>query len=86
MELSIDVDETAEGRGSRGNPVRGVRISWASSDPQDARFRVNQSPCVTGSNGACSTEIKDLRPRSGDEITVMAITSTASGTGSLPFQ
>ncbi|GAA2020862.1 hypothetical protein GCM10009740_06650 [Terrabacter terrae] len=77
---------TAKVRNSSGSPVAGVTVSWSDSDAQDALFRINQNPCVTGSSGSCSAELVDRHPKAGEKITVTASVKGASGTGYLTFK
>lgn len=77
---------TAHVRNASGDPVAGVWVQWSDSDTKDAHFRSAQNPCKTGSNGACSAELVDTHPRSGEKITVTATVGASSANGNLTFR
>ena len=76
---------TAKVRDSSGKAVRGVVVTWADSDAQDALFRINQNPCTTNSAGTCSAELVDKHPKAGEKINITASAGGSSGSGYLTF-
>lgn len=69
-----------------GAAVAGVSVKWTDSDDKDARFRLAQNPCTTGSNGACSAELADAHPHAGEQITVTANADGSTAQGYLTFR
>lgn len=76
---------TARVTNSNGVAVAGVKVQWSDSS-STAQFRLSNNPCTTGTNGKCSDELVETRPRHGEKITVTATVGGSSGVGYLTFK
>ena len=76
---------TARVTDSNGRAVAGVKVQWADSSTT-AQFRLSNNPCTTGTNGRCSDELVESRPRKGEKIKITATFGGSTGVGYLTFQ